>query len=137
MSTSKKSTRATGRIEVKTYQPQPYDEIPGGPTLVEIQVTESFHGDIEAEGAGRFIQALRQDGSATFVGIERVQGNLAGRKGSFLLQDSGTLVGREVSGTWFVVPNSGTGELNGLRGEGGFKAQLGEHASIWLDYYFE
>ena len=137
MPTQRKSTRATGRIEVKSYQPQPYDEATGGPTLVEIHVTESFHGDIEAEGAVRFIQALRKDGSATFVGLERVQGTLAGRKGSFLLQDSGTLVGREVNGAWFVVPDSGTGDLKGLRGEGGFKAQLGEHASIWLDYYFE
>jgi hypothetical protein len=38
---------------------------------------------------------------------------------------------------WFVVPRSGTGELTGLRGNGSFKAQLGQHGSIWLDYFFE
>jgi hypothetical protein len=42
-----------------------------------------------------------------------------------------------VKGDWFVVPGSGTGELAGLRGEGGFEAALGEHASITLDYWFE
>ncbi len=34
--------------------------------------------------------------------------------------------------TWFVVPGSGTGELTGLRGEGGFEAKRGEHARIVL-----
>jgi hypothetical protein len=35
------------------------------------------------------------------------------------------------------VPGSGTGELRGLLGDGGFKAELGQHGTIWLDYYFE
>jgi len=48
-----------------------------------------------------------------------------------------TLVGTSVSGTWFVVPGSGTGELRGLRGEGGFKAELGQRADITPDYWFE
>jgi hypothetical protein len=135
--TQKQTQHATGHIEVKTYVPTSFDEIVDGPALVEIQVTETFTGDIQGDGTVRFIQAARQDGSASFVGIERVRGSVAGRQGSFLLQDSGTLVGKDVSGTWFVIPGSGTGDLTGLRGEGGFTAQLGEHAAIWLDYYFE
>jgi hypothetical protein len=42
-----------------------------------------------------------------------------------------------VKGDWFVVPGSGTGELAGLRGEGGFQAELGQHADVTLDYWFE
>lgn len=136
MSTSSK-THATGRIEVKTYEPQPYEEIDDGPNLVEIRVTETFSGDIEGEGAVRFLQAVREDGSASFVGIERVAGSIAGKQGSFLLQDAGTLEGTTVRGDWFVIPGSGTGELRGLRGDGGFEAELGQHASITLDYWFE
>ena len=136
MSTTSK-TRATGRIEVKTYEPQPYDEIDGGPNLVEIHVTETFSGDIEGDGAVRFLQAVREDTSASFVGIERVSGSIAGKEGSFLLQDAGTLEGNTVKGDWFVIPGSGTGELGGLRGDGGFEAELGQHASITLDYWFE
>jgi hypothetical protein len=52
-------------------------------------------------------------------------------------QDAGTVVGSTVSGEWFVVPGSGTGDLTGLRGDGGFTAQLGENAEIHLDYWFE
>jgi Protein of unknown function (DUF3224) len=136
MSTAGK-TQATGRIDVKTYEPQPYEEIDDAPNLVEIHVTETFSGDIEGEGVVRFLQAVRKDGSASFVGIERVTGKIAGRQGSFLLQDAGTLEGDTVKGDWFVIPGSGTGELSGLRGEGGFTAALGERADITLDYWFE
>jgi hypothetical protein len=130
-------THATGTIEVHSYEPQAYDEVNEGPNLVEIHVSEAFHGDIEGEGVVRFLQAVRKDGSASFVGIERVTAMIAGRSGTFLLQDAGTLEGTTVSGEWFVVPGSGTGELAGLRGEGGFTAQLGEGAEITLDYWFE
>ena len=136
MSTASK-THATGKIDVKTYEPQPYEEIDDGPDLVEIHVTETFSGDIEGDGVVRFLQAVREDGSASFVGIERVTGTIAGRHGSFLLQDAGTLQGSTVKGDWFVVPGSGTGELSGLRGDGGFTAALGESAEITLDYWFE
>lgn len=136
MSTASK-THATGRIEVRTYEPQPYEEVDDGPNLVEIHVSETFIGDIEADGVARFLQAVRLDGSASFVGIERVTGRVGGRAGSFLLQDTGTLEGNIVAGEWFVVPGSATGELSGLRGEGGFTAELGQHATITLDYWFE
>ena len=129
--------RATGHTQVESYEPSAYDETPDGPSLLEIRVRETFSGDIEGEGTARVIQAARKDGSATLVGIERVRGAVGGHKGSFLLQTTGTLSGKELEAEWFVVPDSGTGELKGLRGEGGFKAQLGEHGSIWLDYYFE
>jgi hypothetical protein len=128
---------ATGRTQVKTYEPTTYDEVSEGPSLVEIRVTETFAGDVEGEGSIRCTQALRRDGSASFVGIERVRGSIAGRRGTFLLQVHGTLVGKELKAEWFVVPRSGTAELAGLRGEGGFEAQVGEHGSIWLDYHFE
>ena len=131
------SARATAKIKVHSYEPQTYQDTGGGTDLVEIHVTEAFHGDIEGEGAVRFLQALRADGSASFVGIERVTGSVGGRAGTFLLQDAGTVEGSVVSGTWFVIPRSGTGDLAGLRGEGGFTANLGEDADVTLDYWFE
>ena len=48
-----------------------------------------------------------------------------------------TILGKEMDAEWFVVPGSGTGALVGLRGEGGFEAQLGNQGSVWLDYSFE
>jgi Protein of unknown function (DUF3224) len=128
---------AVGQIEVQSWEPQEYDQVSGGPNLVEVHVTETFTGDIEGQGTVRFLQTVRPDNSASFVGVERVTGRLAGRSGSFVLQDQGTLEANHVKGTWFVVPGSGSGELTGLRGEGAFEAELGQHASITLDWRVE
>ena len=132
-----KRARASAVITVHKYEPSAYDEQAGGPVLTRIHVRESFSGDIEGDGVVEFLQAGRADGSASFVGIERVTGRLAGREGTFLLQDAGTVEGSIVSGDWFVVPGSGTGQLAGLRGEGGFRANLGEGAQVHLDNWFE
>lgn len=124
--------RATGRINITQIVQTPYDEA-GGPKILEINATEEFIGDIDGVGAIRFLFVSREDGSASFAGIERFTGNLDGRTGSFILQNAGTLENGEVSGTWFVVPRSGTDEFKGLRGEGGFRTEIG----FFLDYWFE
>jgi hypothetical protein len=98
-------SHASATIDVRTYEPQPYQAGTDGPDLVEIHVTERLSGDIEGDGVVRFLQALRAD-------TETVQG------------------------TSFVVPGSGTCELTGLRGEGGFTAQLGKSAAA-LDHWFD
>ena len=69
--------------------------------------------------------------------MERVDGTLAGRRGSFVLQDEATRGGDIVSGRWWVIPGSATGELEGLRGEGGFEAESGYGATWTLEYWFE
>jgi hypothetical protein len=130
-------TRASAVITVHKYEPAAYNEPAAGPVLTRIHVEESFSGDISGDGVVEFLQAARADGSASFVGIERVTGTVAGRNGTFLLQDAGTVQGNVVSGDWFVIPGSGTGKLAGLRGEGGFRANLGEGAQVHLDYWFE
>ena len=127
---------AAGKIQVKTWETLPFDTN-AGPSLNEIRVTEDFVGDIAGEGAARMLQTLRADGSASFVALERVVAKLDGRSGSFVLQDEGTLAGNRVKGTWFVVAGSGTDDLAGLRGEGGFDAELGQHADYTLTYWFE
>jgi hypothetical protein len=127
----------TGRITVRTYEPTPYDQPTEGPVLSRIHVEEAFSGDIEGTGVVEFLQAQVSEDAASFVGLERLSGSVGGRSGTFVLQDQGTLRGTTVSGDWFVVPGSGTGELAGLRGEGGFNAQLGQGADITLDYWFE
>lgn len=132
-----KQTRIEGTIQVSAYNPTTYDTPSEGPALVEINVTEAFDGGITGEGKARFVQVLRKDGSASFTGAERITGTIAGRAGTFVLQDTGTLTGNDVAGTWFVVAGSGTGQLAGLRGEGEFRAKLGEHARWTLDYWFE
>jgi hypothetical protein len=131
------TTRVNAVITVHKYEPAAYEEPAEGGVLNRIHVEESFSGDIEGDGVAEFLQLYRADGTASFVGMERVSGTVAGRTGTFLLQDAGIVEGNVVSGEWFVVPGSGTGELTGLRGTGGFRANLGEGAQVTLDHWFE
>jgi hypothetical protein len=130
-------TRADAIITIHKYEPSAYDEPAEGPLLTRIHAEESFSGHISGDGVVEFLQAARADGSASFVGIERVTGTVAGRTGTFLLQDAGTVQDNIVNGDWFVIPGSATGGLSGLRGTGGFRANLGESAQVHLDYWFE
>ncbi|MFI5420726.1 MAG: DUF3224 domain-containing protein [Nitrososphaerales archaeon] len=129
--------RASGRAEVITAADKAYNQQAEGPALHILELTEHFHGDIEGENQARAIRAVRADGSGSFVGISRVVGKVGDRSGSFVLQGSGSFANKRAESEWFVVPGSGTGELEGLRGEGGFITELEHPATIWLDYWFE
>ena len=132
------STHATATFEVKSWDEQPYQEFEGGAKLTGASVTTSYHGDIEGEGTLEYLMFYGEDGSASFVGLERVAGRVGNRSGSFVLRHSGAYEGGTAKGTYVVVPGSGTGDLRGLRGEGGFA--LSGHAQLYpitLDYDFE
>ena len=104
---------------------------------MEIRLSETFTGDIEGESTVRALQALRDDQSASFVSMQRVRGRLGERHGTFVLQGSEIVENGKITATWFVVPGSGTGELAGLRGEGGFVGEFGKGSDGTLDYWFE
>jgi hypothetical protein len=99
--------QAKASITVLGWNPLPYEEPAAGPSLVRIDVEESFTGDLEGAGVATMLQVLRPDGSASFCALERVTGALAGQAGTFVLQDAGELAadGR-VAGRWFVVPGA-------------------------------
>jgi Protein of unknown function (DUF3224) len=134
---AKMKTRATGHIEVKTYEPQPYDEPGDGPSLAEIHVSETFTGDIEGEGVVRFPAGESRRRVGELCRHRARDGRTWRPRGLVPAPRRGHLEGTTVKGEWFVIADSGTGELAGLRGEGGFEAEFGQHASITLDYWFE
>jgi Protein of unknown function (DUF3224) len=127
---------ATATVEVTNYSESELNPGNDGISIHQLVIAETFKGDIEATGAVNFLQTRMANG-ASFVGMEYVTGSIGGRKGTFVLQDQGSVTGDDVTGTWVVVPGSGTSELKGLKGQGGFKAKLGQHATVTLDYYFE
>jgi hypothetical protein len=128
--------QAKAKITVHRSESHPYD-LAAGPQLIEVRLSESFAGDIEGESPVRGLQVLRSDRSASMVSMQRFNGKLGGRQGSFVLQGSEIVEQGTIKATWFVVPGSGTGELSGLRGEGGFEGQFGKGSEGILDYWFE
>lgn len=108
---------AKGAFEVKVA-PITQTEHAGGTTLGRFSLAKTFHGDLQGTGAGEMLTAgTSVAGSAGYVAIERVEGSLGGRQGSFVLQHSGSMAHGGQSLTITVVPDSGTGELAGLEGK--------------------
>jgi len=88
------------------------------PKLARASVTKAFTGDLEGEGRVEYLMMYRSDGSASFVGFERVVGRIGGKAGTFVLQRTGVFESGQAKETYVVVPGSGTGDLSGLTGDG-------------------
>jgi hypothetical protein len=109
---------ASARFTIKSWDEKPYSEGPDLPKLTRASVTRIYTGDIVAEGQVEYLMMYRSDGTATFVGLERVVGGIAGRTGSFVLQRTGIFEGGQAKESYSVIAGSATGQLSGLRGEG-------------------
>jgi hypothetical protein len=129
--------QASGTFHTSSYDMQPFHEVEGAPTLYHYKQNDTFHGDIQGEGINQNVVVMNPDGSATFIGYQRIVGNLGDRSGSFVLQHTGSTVGSITTGTWTVVPGSGTGGLRGLKGSGGFSYNGSESVPYTFDYSFE
>ena len=125
---------ANARFAIKSWDEKPYSEGQDLPKLTRAAVTKTFTGDIEGEGQVEYLMMYRSDGSATFVGLERVVGHIAGKAGSFVLQRTGMFEGGVAKESYSVIPGSGTGELRGLRGEGTSAVGHGNQHPLTLNY---
>ncbi|MCL5275261.1 MAG: DUF3224 domain-containing protein [Chloroflexi bacterium] len=131
------STQATGIFKIKSWDEKPYDETAGMAKLTRAMVTESFHGDLQGDASTEYLMSYRPDGSASFVFQRRLVGRIGGKEGSIVLQGSGVYEAGAAHGTYKVAAGSGSGELSGLRGEGGFFSKDEPSGSVTLDYEFE
>lgn len=125
---------ANARFAIKSWDEKPYSEGPDQPKLTRAAVTRTFTGDIVGEGQVEYLMLYRGDGSATFVGLERVVGQVAGKAGSFVLQRTGVFEQGVAKESYVVIPGSGTGELRGLRGEGTSAVGHGMEHPLTLHY---
>jgi hypothetical protein len=118
------SPHAEGTFEVKN-SPLPADDIPIGRFALDKQ----FHGDLEGNSKGEMLGAGNPaTGTAGYVAIELVTGELNGRHGSFALQHFGTMEDNKFDLLVKVVPGSGTGELTGIAGTMSIAIANGKHS---------
>jgi len=126
-------TRAVGPFEV-SLKPLPMDGEPGSEMLGRMSIDKQFHGDLEGTSKGQMLTGGTViKNSAGYVAIERVTGSLKGRKGSFILQHTGTMNRGAPSLVITIVPDSGTDQLDGIRGTMAIKIEGGKH-SYELNY---
>ena len=125
---------ANARFAIKSWDEKPYSEGQDLPKMTRASVSKTFTEDIEGEGQVEYLMMYRADGTATFVGLERITGRIAGKSGSFVLQRTGVFENGQAKESYSVVPGSGTGQLLGLRGEGRSAVGHGSEHPFALDY---
>ncbi len=121
----KMTYHASGPFEVKLTPQAPEA---GNAALGRSTIDKQFHGELEAASQGQMLSALTNaKGSAGYVAMELVSGTLGGRKGTFVLQHSGTMDRGQSQMSVTVVPDSGTDELRGLAGSMTIRIEAGKH----------
>ena len=127
-------TTASATFLIKSWDEKPYGERADLPKMTRATVVKTYRGDIEGEGHVDYLMVYRADGSATFVGLERIEGQLAGRTGTFVLQRTGVFENGQAKESYSVVRDSATGELSGLRGDGASALGHGTDFPFSLEY---
>lgn len=122
------------RFAITSWDEKPYSDGQDQPRLTRASVKKRYTGEIAGEGHVEYLMMYRSDGSAAFVGLERVVGRLAGKAGSFVLRRTGVFEGGLAKESYFVIPGSATGELEGLRGEGTSAVGHGMEHPFALNY---
>jgi hypothetical protein len=114
-----------------------YDEEPyaatDGTELSRVHISRTFTGDLEGESAAELMIA-KAEGGGGYIGHDRITGTLGGKAGSFVFQHSGIMGPAGVSNTGTIVPGTGTGELEGITGEGTMLADEDGNHTLTLTY---
>jgi hypothetical protein len=124
---TEKRMHAAGQFEIK-MNPQPVAPGNADARLGRFALDKQFQGDLVGRSLGEMIaHRTAVAGSAGYVAMERVDGSLHGRKGSFVLQHSGTMNRGAATLVLTVVPDSADGDLAGLAGEMAIDIKDGKH----------
>jgi hypothetical protein len=111
--------RAEGAFTIDERTETPVDW--QGGQINRARWSKTFTGDLAGTSYIEFIMGELEpaEGGQTprvYVGVERIEGVLHGRKGSFAVVHVGTMLGTDHQATWTILPGSGTGELAGISG---------------------
>jgi hypothetical protein len=119
---------AKGAFDVKVTPQKPDSKEAETSKLGRMSLDKQFHGDLEATSTGEMLAAMTEiKGSAGYVAMERVNGTLQGKSGTFVLQHLGTMTRGVPQMNVTVVPDSGTDGLVGLTGTMTIKIEEGKH----------
>lgn len=126
-----------GTFDVKLEPLDFSHESQNGMKLGRMSIEKTFYGELSGSSKGEMLSALTdREGSAGYVAIEQLSGTLNEKEGSFVLQHFGLMSRGKDRLILEVVPDSGTGELEGLSGKMQIVREDGKHYYIF-DYLLE
>ncbi|MDQ8021377.1 MAG: DUF3224 domain-containing protein [Moraxellaceae bacterium] len=125
---------ATSTFQVASWEESPFGDIDSPARLARVQATHIYQGDLSGEGHAEYLIAYKPDGTASFVGIEHITGEMGSRSGSFVIEHVGSFVGEQASSKWVILAGAGSGQLALLSGDGSSLAGDGKPATATMRY---
>ncbi len=118
----------SGKFDIVLKPIEPYANSKDGIQLGRMSIDKTFFGELSATSKGEMLSARTSiAGSAGYVALELVTGELCGKKGSFALQHYGTMANGEQNLLLEVVPDSGSDELANLKGKMNITMENSQH----------
>jgi hypothetical protein len=127
-------TQITAKFQVTDWKEHQFDRHAGAGKLSKASVKKSYSGEIDGDSVTEWLMAYGDDGSATFVGLERIVATIAGRQGTLVVQHVGTFADGAAKAELTVVPESSSGDLAEVSGHGDFVADPA--GTVHLDLAF-
>ena len=120
------ASEANGSFEVRV-KPVP-GETRANDSRGRMVFDKTFSGGLAGKSEGEMLTAgSPSTGSGGYVALERFEGKLDGREGSFVMQHSGVMESGKYELDIKIVPDSGTGQLSGIRGSARITITGGKH----------
>jgi hypothetical protein len=116
------SETVEAEFSVDSWDEKAFDDVADAAKLTRATVVRSYSGDVEGTSTTEWLMSYADDGSATFVGLERIVGTVGSRKGTLVLQHVGSYADGSASAKLSVVEGSGSDDLKGVTGAGEFTA---------------
>lgn len=121
---------------IVNMDPEPPFVDQAGVKLNRSVVRKEFSGGMSGASEAQMLAAFTDTpGSAAYVAIEHFTGSVDGRPGSLVLQHTGVMSRGDAQLTVIIVPDSGTGELEGISGTLQIDNDDGRH-SYTLEYEY-
>lgn len=127
-------TNAVSPFQLDTFEPEAPFADHEGVTYGRVQISKTFTGDLDASSRVEMLAVRADSEGAGYVALERIEGALQGRRGTFALLHIGTMADQVPWAKWPIVPGSGTGELKGISGEARIEIDDAGRHTLFLDY---
>ena len=101
--------------------------------LSRVHISRTLSGDLEGESTAELMIA-KSEGGGGYVGHDRVTGTLQGRTGGFVFQHTGAMGPEGITNTGVIVPGTGSGDLEGITGDGRMLADEAGNHTLTLEY---
>jgi hypothetical protein len=115
-----------------------WDETPvldvDGASITRTTFVKRLTGDLAGVSHGELVMAGAGEASKAYSGVERFDGSLEGRPGTFILRHHAWMAGGSGALDVVVMADSGTGDLAGISGTASISQDDEGRHSLTLDY---